>query len=130
MHASVTSDARGIVTDLVIWTRSGSAPWRRASGPSVSVDAHGGRIEGYVEALGPGGAVVAQAGSRSAPIAHRIEIAESPQIPPPRSDDTLLHIGIAAGAGGLALVVVIIIAVVASQPSSQTRLDGPVLVGF
>jgi hypothetical protein len=133
VHAAVTGDTRGLVTSIVIWTRSGATPWRRSSGPSATVEARAGRVEGYVEAIGPGGAVIASAGSRSAPIVHAIGTAETatPEGAPPRSDDTLLHIGIAAGAGALALVIVIAVAVaVSSQPSSQTRLDGPIIVGF
>lgn len=132
LHATVTGDAGGIVTDIVIWTRSsGATPWRRSSSPSVTVDVLGGEVEGYVEAIGPGGAILASAGSRAAPIVHRASHAEPPAAPPPRRDDTLLHIGIAAGAGGLALVIVIVVAVaVSSQPNDQTRLEGPVIVGF
>ena len=69
------------------------------------------------------------AGTREAPLSHAVST--SPEAPPTASDDTLLHIGIAVGAGGLALVIAIVVAVVVtSQPSNQTRLEGPVIVGF
>ena len=118
-----------LVTDVVIWTRTGTTPWRRSSGSSVTIDARTGRAEAYVEAIGPGGAVIAEAGTHDAPLTHRVGSEETTP-PVGGRDDTLLHIGIGAGAGGVALVVIIVIAVVLSQPSGQTRLEGPVVVGF
>jgi hypothetical protein len=130
VSATVWDDAAGLVTDVVIWTRSGAVPWRRSSGTSATIDARGGEAEAYVEALGPGGAVLAQQGSRDAPIVHVLRAEEAAPTPPARSDDTLLHIGIAAGAGGLALVIVIIVAVAASSSNDQTQLVGPTVVHF
>ncbi len=136
VDARITGDSTGLVTDVVIWTRSGPSPWRRSTGSSATVDVRtsSGQVQGYVEALGPGGAVIATVGSRESPLLHRIGVVDTPTTPATPggpADDTLLHIGLAAGGGGLALVIVIVVAaVVGSQPSNQTRLEGPIIVGF
>lgn len=133
VHATVTGDVRRLVTTVVIWTRvGGRTPWRRSTGRSATIDAGGGRAEAYVEALGPGGAVIATAGRRDAPLTPRREVEPTDSGPtaPSDRDDTWLHIGLAAGGGALALVIIIAVAVSVSSQPAETRLDGPVIVDF
>lgn len=136
-------DDAGLVRALRTHVRVADGAWAESDSSTVRVEvAEHDAVEAWVEAIGPGGAVIATSGSESAPIVHGGgPIAElEPPAPAPvatsvfvepseHHDDTPLWIGIGIGIGVLVLTAVIVGIVVGTSqgPSDQTQPDAPVV---
>ncbi len=90
----------------------------------------------WIEVVGPGGAVIATAGSRAASLevsraGVAVAVAEpegpTPVEPPPTSDDTGIIVGVTIGAIALVAVIATVLAIVLAPPS-DTQLGGPMRV--
>jgi len=121
--ASVAND-RGLARETVVYGRARSGSWESArNGPLFVRGTAGGRVEHYAVAIGPGGAVLAQAGSRADPRA--VVVVGSPastRRETHETSDAPAHwLWFAAGAGAM-LAVVAIVLLVASATSDSDRI--------
>jgi hypothetical protein len=92
----------------------------------------------WIEVVGPGGAVIATAGSSSAAleaaragavVAVTLPEAPTPLEPPPSSDDTGIIVGVTVGVIVVVAVVAAVLAVVLAPPP-DTQLGGPMRVSL
>jgi hypothetical protein len=118
----VTSRVRNDVASLVSAVRvhwQAQGEWQRAEGREVRVPA-GSSLSYYVEAIGPGGAVLASHGTLDSP--ERVGALETTTVeemrpaPPPPSDDSGLWIGLGVGAAVIVAAVAIVLAIVLAPP--------------
>ena len=136
-------DDAGLVRALRTHVRVADGAWTESDSSTVRLDvAEHAAVEAWVEAIGPGGAVIATSGSEGAPIVHGggpiAELQPPTPMPAPtsvfvepseRHDDTPLWIGIGVGIAALVVAAVIICLVVGTSqgPSDQTQPDAPVV---
>lgn len=127
VRTRVQNDVASLVRAVrVHWESEGE--WRRAEGRGVRVVA-GSTLRFYVEAIGPGGAVLARHGSPDAPErAAAIEGGASPVEAPiePASDDTALWVGVGVGAAVMVAVAVVLAVVLA--PPDRTQPSAPMVL--
>ena len=67
IEASAVSDITGLVTDVRVFARVGEAPYTGDADTVTIEAANGSVVSYYVEAVGPGGSVVAREGTEGAP---------------------------------------------------------------
>ncbi|RLB48978.1 MAG: hypothetical protein DRJ42_22055 [Deltaproteobacteria bacterium] len=121
-----------LVNEIRVFARSRSGSYRRANGGTQALPA-GESLHYYVEAVGPGSAVLAREGSEDRPVTSEPALAGSSLIR--RDDDDAggvspwLWVGIGAG---VLVVVGIILAVVLGGSSSAngTQPQAPMVIGF
>jgi hypothetical protein len=126
IDVEVAGDPGDLVRAVRIFVRrEGESDWSELAAGETS--AEGNEIDYYVEAVGPGGAVVANAGSAAAP--RRIRGEAIAIVEPVDDDDGSLVLWLIAGGAGLAVVAVVtIVAIaVASSGSDQTTFGPPML---
>lgn len=134
LDAEVENDEGGIVRAVRVHVREGER-WRTLE-PGTSVNASVRSY--YVEAIGPGGAVVASHGSREVPLAVETEGAAAVEWPDvfgnqgERDDDggeegPWLWVGIGAG---VAVALGVVLLVVLLSGSEGTQPEAPVVLGF
>lgn len=129
VRARVQNDVESLVRAVhVYWQSEGE--WEHAEGREVRVVA-GSTLRFYVEALGPGGAVLARHGSADAPErAAAIEGGASPVEAPmePVSDDSGLWIGVGVGIGVAVLAAVAVVIAVVLAPPAGTQPSAPMVL--
>jgi len=77
LTVEVVGDSQGLIDPLRIHTRVEEEPWESREGTSTVVNADAGaRVAWYVEALGPGRAVIDTVGTQAAPFETRVLISE------------------------------------------------------
>lgn len=137
IDVTIRNDDLGLVSRVRAHVRAPNGEWSITEhdprGASVPVASRHGRAEAWVELLGPGGAVLATAGSAATPLVWVVAVRSTSVSTgeTEEADDTALWIGL--GVVGAAVVVgaVMAIAVVAStQGSPGTQPDAPMVVGF
>lgn len=128
----IVSRVEGDVASLVRTVRvhvERDGSWSDEEGRDVSVVA-GSRIRFYADAIGPGGAVLASAGSRESPLEASAPVAlpagsAAPEAPP-ASDDPWPWIGLGIGVGVAAIAVAVVLAIVlGGQGSGLTQVSAP-----
>jgi len=118
----VREDLAALVRQVRVSWRTDEG-WASATGAEVRVPVRP-SLEYFAEAIGPGGAVLAQEGSEAEPLVARAAITAAPPVEaPPRGDDVPLIVGLTAGAVVIAAVVAIVLAVVLAP--SGVQLSGP-----
>lgn len=123
--ASLTGDSLGMVRAVRILGRSGEGAWQSAEDSPLFVE--GQRVEYYVEALGPGGVVLAQVGSRSEP--ERFRAAATPPSEAPARSRRALVWGLVGAAVALVAGGVVLAVVLSDGGGDQTRVQ-PFTVEF
>ncbi len=133
VSGEVTNDVEELARSVRVRARIGDGDWQEGDGSLVLPAAVGGTVEYVVEVIGPGGAVLANEGTESAPATHALggATAGAPQPDDPLADDDDdgnigLIVGIVAGVAAIALVVAII-AVAATSGNDQTAPDAPMI---
>jgi hypothetical protein len=130
VRAAVHRDPGDLVRSIHLRARpAGATAWIEASGETLVVPGAD-EVEVWADAIGPGGATLASAGSEDAPIRGRGEV---PLADPATSGGEAatggpdwLGIGLGIGGGVLAaIVVVIVVSVAASSPSNVTQPGPP-----
>jgi hypothetical protein len=131
VRATVRGDPGGLVRGVRLHARAGAASeWTSRSGDTLVLPAAAGDVEYWGEAVGPGGAILATAGSASSPLrgdsaaAPPAIVVETPASPGGGDDATAIGVGIGIGAG-VAVVIAIVLAVALTSSSTETQL-GPV----
>ncbi len=145
MSVDVHRDGMGLVHSLRTHVRVADGEWSDSDASSLHLDVpEHASVEAWVEAIGPGGAIVATSGSADAPIVHGGRPVPELEVPTPAPaatslfvrdtpndshDESGLWIGLGVGIGAAVLVAVIVgIAVgVSSGPSDHTQPDVPVI---
>lgn len=132
VSAEAVADHGGLVRELRIFTRRGDGRWRRTRGTQAAPA--GESLDYYVEAIGPGGAVLAQEGSREEPVESEAALSGGSLV---RADDDdegggispWVWIGIGAGVLVAAGVVLAIVLAGSAGPSG-TQPESPLVIGF
>jgi len=128
VSAEVNADPAGLVRSLRWHGRVADGEWQTEASATMTIDSD--HVEAYVEAIGPGGAVVARADLPAAPV-ETAEILTPPTATPtpttPAPNNDWLWAGIAIGAGAAVIAIVVIIAIVATLPNDATQLAPPML---
>jgi len=124
------ADAAGLVRTVRLSARVGDAAWQSSNTGTLTMQvAPGETLSYYAEAIGPGGVILATAGSEAEPLtrtrAPALAIVPEPEPVAPASDDTPLFIGLGVGGGVLVLGVVIVIAAVAGSSNDTTLVTLP-----
>lgn len=132
LSASVEHDTANLTRGTRIWIRQGSGSWRRASERLVTLPA-GGTVDYYVEAIGPGGALIARGGSRAEPL--HSEAAPGDSAAPIRSDGEGGGVGIWLwlGLGAVVIAGGVVAAVLlfgGDGGGGGTEPNAPVVIGF
>ncbi len=132
VEAEAVDDHGDLVRELRIFTRVGGGSWRRTRSGTQAAPA-GQRLDYYVQAIGPGGAVLAAEGSRDEPLQSEPALAGGSLV---RSEDDegggispWVWIGIGAGVL-VAVGVVLAIVLVGSSGESGTQPESPLVIGF
>jgi hypothetical protein len=124
VRGSAENDPGGLTRDVRVYGRGAGGEWA-SDARSVRVDPEGAESgEYYAEAIGPGGAVVAQDGSQGAPLSLDLALGAN------SSDGGVpVWVWVAGAAGLAAIAVIVIIAVVASSGgvSDDTQPSGPMV---
>lgn len=135
VRAEIRHDPAGLVEEVAVGGRTASAGEQSGAGGEVLLRALSGEtVEYWVRALGPGGAIVAEAGTPDTPLSARMPGDASLEVAGPGDGDgdrpPWLIIGAAAG-GALVVAVVIAILVASSGGSSdRTQPTAPVFEGL
>ncbi len=129
LTGAARADAAGLVRTVRLSARVGDSAWQSSNTGTLTVPvAPGETLSYYAEAIGPGGVVLAAAGSEAEPLtrtrAPALAVIPDPE-PVPASDDTPLFIGLGVGGGVLVLGVVIVIAAVAGSSNDTTLVTLP-----
>jgi hypothetical protein len=134
VRAEVESDPEGLTRTVRVRARIGDGDWQQGEGSLVLPAAVGGTVEYVVEAVGPGGAVLANEGTIAAPATHALGGATGtgpdPEDPLDDDDDDDSNVGVIVGViAGVAAValIVAIIAIAASSGNDQTMPDPPMI---
>jgi hypothetical protein len=133
--ARVTGDvgelSRGVRIHYV-----GEAGTETIEGERAEIPLAASTLRYWIEVVGPGGAVIATAGSEDASLeasrAGAVPLASEPEqaaplSPPPASDDTALVVGITIGVVVVLAAVAVVLAIVLTPPP-DTQLGGPMRV--
>lgn len=131
-HVQIDHDGAGVVRSLRLHARRAGEPWAIESGTDLDVARDAAQtVELWVEALGPGDAVVARAGTSLAPLSRgpAAELGHSLTRATPASDTTPIWIGVGVAAGVVVIALIIGIAVGVSE-SQGFQPAAPVVVGF
>lgn len=141
----VHHDDAGLVRSLATHVRVGDGAWSESDASTVRVDVpEGEHVEVWVEAVGPGDAVIGGTGSADAPVVHgggpqhELDVPTPVVVAPPpplvhedegAHDDTGIWIGVGVGVGVVVAIAVIVGVVVGvgSAPSDHTQPDAPVV---
>ena len=114
VHATAAEDPLGLVREVRVHARQPGGEWQTGTSPLETGSA---TVEYYAEAVGPGGAVIASAGTADAPRSASVAVqmdgeepAEAP-VEQPSDDGTGMEIPwlwVGAGAGAVALLAIVI----------------------
>jgi len=124
IDVDVGNDVSGLVLGVRIVARQDGGEWREVRARTLQLRMPDmDEVEYFVEALGPGGAVVATLGGETDPRRQRLgaDIAAAPSRTP-------LYVGIGAGVAGLVLVVVLAVTLAGRGSSGGTQLGLPMVV--
>jgi len=137
IEAEVENDSQDLTRTLSIRARVAGGAWASSDGDGLSLPVtDGSSVEYFVEAIGPGGAMIANEGSEDSPTTHTVVGAAADGPPPddPLEDDddggggnVGLWVGLAVGAAVVAIVVAIIV-VAASSADNQTSMPSPPMI--
>lgn len=132
MSGEALNDHGRLVREIRVFTRQGGGSWHRSSGGTQAVPA-GQRLDYYVEAVGPGGAVLASEGSRDEPLTSDPALAGTSLVRQ-RDDDgggisPWVWIGLGAGVLVAAGVVIAVILATSAGPAG-TQPESPLVIGF
>ncbi len=118
VRTTVREDVASLVREIRVHART-DGEWSVEAGDDVAIVAD--RLEYAVEAIGPGGAVIAHEGTREDPRtieAPRVE--PEPEAPAPAGDDTVaIAVGVSVGAAAVIAAVAIVLAVVLAPGGVQ-----------
>jgi hypothetical protein len=134
LHVAIRDDAAHLVERVRVHARNTDG-WAVTEERDVAVPSpRGARPEVWVEALGPGGAVLAQEGSASAPVSRgaerRSEARTTLADPEAERDDSALWIGLGVGAAVVLAIAIGVGVAVGTAQSDLTQPAAPVLIGF
>lgn len=131
LHVRVENDDAGLVREVRTHVRRGHQPWTTEASRDIDIDTEPGEgIQVWVEAIGPGGAVVAGVGTALAPVVHGREPAVSAQVAGGSSDMTPIWLGVGIGAGVAAVVIIVLAVVFGTQSSNTTQPSAPLVIDF
>ena len=128
VRAEVTGDVMGIVRDVAVHGRAGGAAWEHGADGELFVQDPSVLLQWYVEAIGPGGAVVANHGAQDAPL-----VREPPRAVParPSLDDAVAEESDSgagwwiAGGAVVAVAAIVTVVLVTSAGAETSRFAGP-----
>ncbi len=135
LRAAVDNDLAALVRTVRIHVRrQGDPEWTTSVEPEVAIRMHPGDVvEAWVEALGPGGAVVAHQGSALAPIEHGHDLVAASEggtsSRAPDHDTTWIWVGVGAGVAVVVAAIVVGVAV-GTASSDATQPSAPMVIGF
>lgn len=126
--ASMEGDPLGMVRHVRIFARADDE-WQSTEESPLVVLTQGQSAEYYVQAVGPGGVVLAEVGSRAAPL--RFDLTGTPldEAPPPARSKRALVWGLVGAAVALVAGGVVLAVVLSNGGSDQTRVQ-PFTVEF
>jgi hypothetical protein len=130
---SAVDDPGRLVRSTRLHVRVGQGAWQIPTLPVSVALAAGEHVAAYVELVGPGGAILATAGSESDPILDAPTApaaALAPDAPAAPADQTGLFIGLGVGIGVAVIAAIVIAAVVLGSVDDSTQPRLPVVVGF
>lgn len=135
LRASVENDLAALSRSVRVHVRrQGEPEWTTSVEPEVAIRMHPGDVvEVWVEALGPGGAVVAHEGTALAPIEHGhglIAASDALAEPNRAPDPTPMWIWAGVGAGVFVAVAIIVGVAVGTASSDATQPTAPMVIGF
>ena len=143
LQGRVLGDPAGLVRELRLYGRTGAGTWRSASNGSLRLPASPGVVVEYRgEAIGPGGAVLARAGSPSSPLVERMAVASGQRSARaargegarPRArrhaQGSSPWPWIGAGAAAVVVAAVVTALAVSSSGAGGTRPTSPSVQGF
>jgi hypothetical protein len=128
VHARATNDAAGLVREIRVRARSGEGAWIGPLPPPLELAMEPDQSLSYrAELIGPGGAILAQAGTEAEPLVWSPGGGGG-------GDDSDLWIGVGVGIGVAVLAAAVILTTVlvldAQGPGEQTRPTLPVVARF
>lgn len=133
ISARVTGDVASLTRSVRIHY-AGESGTETVEGDHAEVALAASTIRYWVEVVGPGGALLASAGSSEAPLEARrattvaaVESGDTMPVAPPPNDDTAIVVGVTVGIVAAAAIVAAVLAVV-FIPSSDTQVGGPMRV--
>jgi hypothetical protein len=134
VSGEVSNDGEELVRRVRVRARVGDGDWQEGEDALVLPAAVGGTLEYVVEAVGPGGAVLANEGTITSPATHALGgatgVGPDPEDPLDDDDDDDSNVGVIVGViAGVAAValIVAIIAIAASSGNDQTMPDPPMI---
>lgn len=135
IRATVAGDPGGLAREIHLRARVvGTEAWTERTGDTLVVPATDAELEYWGEIVGPGGAIVARAGSAASPSRGRADAAAvtgTGATSGAAGSPDLVAIGVGVGAGvAVVAILVVIIAVVATSGSSDTQPGLPHIVAF
>ncbi len=132
IDAETSNDHGNLVRELRVFTRSGGGSWHRRRGGTQAAPA-GQRLDYYVEAIGPGGAVLASEGSRDEPLRSQPALGGGSLIRASDDDEGGISPWVWVGIGAGVLVaagVVLAILLIGNASPSGTQPESPLVIGF
>ncbi|MEM9188190.1 MAG: hypothetical protein AAGF12_03395 [Myxococcota bacterium] len=127
VDARVANDVAGLVSEVVRYVDLGDGTFREVQERELRPE--GRTVRYFVEAFGPGGAVLASAGSRDAPEIARLHLAPLQSAPDEEEGPSpWIFVGIGAGVAVAAAVLITVLLVVPGE--ADTQPDFPMVVGF
>ncbi|MEM9190218.1 MAG: hypothetical protein AAGF12_13620 [Myxococcota bacterium] len=120
--AVLRNDRLGLVREVHLYARSEGGEWEGPSVGSIDIRSRSGSAEYYLQAVGPGGVILANEGSGDTP-----RVAHAALGPEDDSEDGLdwgLILGI--GAGVVAAAVGVLVLLLATAPEDETIVEGPI----
>jgi len=115
LEARAEGDPGGLVRHVVVAARIDRAAWIEAEDEPLTIPVQPSQtLAWYGQAIGPGGAVVANDGSREAP-----RVRASPSAALEEDETPWLFIGLAAGGVLIIATVITLVVVLATPPSTQ-----------
>ncbi len=135
LHVSLQNDAALLVETIRVHTRaSDGEPWSVRDEPNVTIRLRAGdRVQVWVAAIGPGGAILAQEGSAGAPLVREhgaMDVRGVLGAPGREADMTAIWIGVGIGAAVLVGLAIGIGVGVGTAESELTQPARPVVIGF
>lgn len=132
VQARVDGDTTGLVREVRTFGRTAGVSWRSRVGTSLDVPAtRGTNVEFYVEAIGPGGAVIAHSGTRETPSSAVVASAAiggddgATGVPVGGEDDSSTLWWVVGGSAVAVTAAVVVILLATSQESDQTQFGPP-----
>lgn len=133
LRVIVRNDAADLVRAVRVHARRRGEAWTVGEERAVTIRLERDQVaEVWVEAVGPGGAIVARRGSALAPLEHGDVAGVRGTLADPGAgpDPTPIWVGVGVGAGVLVAIAIIVGVAVGTAGNDATQPSAPVVVGF